>query len=281
MLMSAIDPRIERAASTMNDPRWSDVTARNASADGTFFYGVRTSGVYCRPSCASRMAKPENVAFYATQAAARQAGLRPCKRCKPEQTAHGVRVGRAADLSGEGVGATRAARRAGGADDDIRFAIGECALGALLVAQSRLGVCAILFGEDPAALLRDLQDRFPGSSVLADDAAMRQRLAQVAAFVDAPAMEPAFALDARGTPFQQRVWQVLREIPAHSTLSYADVAVRIGSPKAVRAVAQACAANKLAVAIPCHRVVRSDGALSGYAWGVERKRALLAREAQA
>lgn len=279
--MNAHDLRLERAASTLNDPRWNDVTARNASADGTFYYGVRTSGVYCRPSCATRTAKPENVAFYTSAAAARQAGLRPCKRCKPEQTARVLRGDRAAGLSGDGSGATRAVSCADDAAGAIRFVLGECALGTLLVAQSRLGVCAILFGDDAAALVRDLSDRFPGSSLLGDDAATRQRLAEVAAFVDAPATKPAFALDARGTPFQQRVWQALREIPARSTSSYADVAKRIGSPKAVRAVAQACAANKLAVAIPCHRVVRSDGTLSGYAWGVERKRSLLEREAKA
>jgi len=279
--MNAHDLRLERAASTLNDPRWNDVAARNAAADGTFYYGVHTTGVYCRPSCATRTAKPENVAFYASATAARQAGLRPCKRCKPEQTALNIRGDRAADPSGVGSGAIRAAARAGDAPGDIRFALGECALGTLLVAHSRLGVCAILIGDDAAALVRDLSDRFPGSRLLGDDAAARQRFAEVAAFVDAPATQPEFPLDARGTPFQQRVWQVLREIPPRSTLSYADVARRIGAPKAVRAVAQACAANKLAVAIPCHRVVRSDGAVSGYAWGVDRKRSLLAREAQA
>ncbi len=170
--------------------------------------------------------------------------------------------------------------RAGGADTDIRFAIGECSLGAILVAASEVGVCAILIGDDPDALARDLQDRFPRAELIGGDAGFEQLVAKVVGLVEAPGLGLDLPLDVRGTAFQQRVWQALRDIPAGSTVSYADVAQRIGAPKSVRAVAQACGANTLAVAIPCHRVVRNDGALAGYRWGVERKRALLERESR-
>ncbi len=155
----------------------------------------------------------------------------------------------------------------------------QCALGALLVAESERGVCAILLGDDPEPLLRDLQDRFPKAELVGGDAAFEGRVAQVVGFVEAPEIGLALPLDIRGTAFQERVWQALREIPPGHTLSYTELAARIGAPTAVRAVAQACGANRLAVAIPCHRVVRHDGALSGYRWGIERKRQLLAREA--
>jgi AraC family transcriptional regulator of adaptative response/methylated-DNA-[protein]-cysteine methyltransferase len=170
--------------------------------------------------------------------------------------------------------------RAGGTDSEIRFAIGECSLGSILVAQSERGVCAILLGDDPDALARDLQDRFPNATLVGGDRSYEQLVAQVVGFVEAPALGLDLPLDVRGTAFQQRVWRALRDIPAGSTASYSEIARRIGSPHAVRAVAGACAANMLAVAIPCHRVVRNDGELSGYRWGVPRKRALLEREAR-
>ena len=349
------------AAATVADPRWARVTARDAQADNTFFYSVRTTGVYCRPSCAARAPRPENVAFHASGADAQRAGFRPCKRCRPDDAPRAERQAAVvADLcrfiegadqaptldalaqhagisahhlhrlfkSVTGVtpkayaGAQRAKRvrqelarsetvtaaiydagynsngrfyaeadrvlgmtpthyRAGGADTDIRFAIGACSLGAILVAQSARGVCAIALGDDPDALARELQDRFPNARLLGGDAAFERLVARVVGFVEAPALGLDLPLDVRGTAFQQRVWQALRALPAGATASYAEVAVRIGAPKAVRAVAQACGANPLAVAIPCHRVVRTDGALSGYRWGVARKRALLAREAAA
>ena len=168
--------------------------------------------------------------------------------------------------------------RAGGVNTEIRFAIGECSLGAILVAMSGRGVCAILLGEDPDALVRDLQDRFPRADLIGGDADFEHLVAKVVGFIEAPAVGLDLPLDIRGTAFQQRVWQALREIPVGTTASYAEIARRIGSPKAVRAVAQACAANTLAVAVPCHRVIRSDGGLSGYRWGVERKRILQQRE---
>jgi AraC family transcriptional regulator of adaptative response/methylated-DNA-[protein]-cysteine methyltransferase len=349
------------ATSIEGDPRWAAVLARDHGSDGSFFYSVRSTGVYCRPSCAARPARPENVAFHATAAEAERAGFRPCRRCRPDQpslaeqqaamvtaacrlieqaetvptleqlaqpsglspfhfhrvfkavagvtpkqyaTAHRnrrVRSGlershtvteaifdagynassRFYETANEVLGMTPSRYRAGGADSEIRFAIGECSLGAILVAQSERGVCAILLGDDPDALARDLQDRFPKARLIGGDRDYERLVAQVVGFVEAPALGLDLPLDVRGTAFQQRVWQALREIPVGSTASYSEIARRIGAPKASRAVAQACAGNMLAVAIPCHRVVRNDGDLSGYRWGVPRKRALLEREAQA
>lgn len=347
------------AAAILADPRWAAVQARDKRADGRFFYSVRTTGVYCRPSCGARRARPENVAFHATSAAAERAGFRPCKRCKPDQPSlteqhaamvtaacraieqaettptleqlarpsglspfHFHRVFKAVagvtpkqyaaahrnrrlrdeleraatvteaifdagynassrfyETADQVLGMTPSSYRAGGADSEIRFAIGECSLGAILVAQSERGVCAILLGDDPDALARDLQDRFPKARLIGGDGAFEQLVARVIGLIETPAIGLELPLDVRGTAFQQRVWQALCDIPAGSTVSYSEVARRIGSPAAVRAVAGACAANMLAVAIPCHRVVRNDGELSGYRWGVERKRKLLEREA--
>jgi AraC family transcriptional regulator of adaptative response/methylated-DNA-[protein]-cysteine methyltransferase len=164
---------------------------------------------------------------------------------------------------------------------EIRFGVGECSLRSILVAATERGVCAILLGEDPDALAEDLQDRFPQTNLIAGDSAFEKLVATVVGLIEAPARGLNLPLDVRGSAFQQRVWQGLRSIPAGKTMSYAEIAKRIGLPKSVRAVAQACGANALAVAIPCHRVVGKDGALSGYRWGVERKRALLEREATA
>jgi AraC family transcriptional regulator of adaptative response/methylated-DNA-[protein]-cysteine methyltransferase len=359
MNMSA--KNVQLAAATVNDPRWASIVARDPKADGTFYYSVETTGVYCSPSCAARLARPENVRFHATRKDAEKAGFRPCKRCKPTQaslveqytvkvteacrileeseTVPGLedlatRVGvspyhfhrvfkhvtgltprayaaahrekrvrhalsrsdtvteaifgagynsnsRFYEKSNEVLGMTPTNYRAGGANTEIRFAIGECSLGAILVATSDRGVCAILLGDDPDELAHDLQDRFPRAHLIGGDAEFEQLVATVVGFVEAPGIGLDLPLDVRGTAFQQRVWRALREIPAGDTASYADIANRIGAPKAVRAVAQACAANALAVAIPCHRVVRNDGGLSGYRWGVERKRALLAKEVHA
>jgi AraC family transcriptional regulator of adaptative response/methylated-DNA-[protein]-cysteine methyltransferase len=167
-----------------------------------------------------------------------------------------------------------------GANERIHFALGECSLGSVLVARTPRGLCAILLGDRPESLVQELQARFPRANLTLDDD-LEQQVTQVAGLVETPSQNLDLALDTRGTSFQQRVWQALREIPAGSTATYTEVASRIGSPKSVRAVARACAANPLAVAIPCHRVIRGDGELSGYRWGVERKRALLQREAQA
>jgi AraC family transcriptional regulator of adaptative response/methylated-DNA-[protein]-cysteine methyltransferase len=322
-------------------------------------YAVKTTGVYCRPSCAARPARPENVAFHATPAAAERAGFRACKRCKPDQPplaerqaaqvaalcrllerndevptldelashaglsafhthrmfkavtgvtprayAAAHRAGRIRRELGKrgtvteaiyGAGYNSPARfyeqsnallgmtpttfRAGGADLEIRFAIGECTLGSILVAATARGVCAILLGDDPQALAHDLERRFAKAQLIGADPAFEQLVAQVVGLIEQPRLGTELPLDIRGTAFQQRVWKALCQIPAGQTASYAQIAATIGAPRSVRAVAQACAANALAVAIPCHRVVRTGGDLSGYRWGVERKRALLDREA--
>ena len=176
------------------------------------------------------------------------------------------------------LGMTPTQYRDGGADARIEFALGQCSLGAVLVARSARGVCAISLGDDPEALLRALQDRFPRADLVGGDAEFEHLVARVVGFIEAPRLGLALPLDVRGTAFQQRVWDALRRIPPGETASYAQVAAAIGAPASARAVASACASNPLAVAIPCHRVVRSDGGLSGYRWGVARKRELLARE---
>jgi AraC family transcriptional regulator of adaptative response/methylated-DNA-[protein]-cysteine methyltransferase len=177
------------------------------------------------------------------------------------------------------LGMTPGRYRAGGTGEALRFAVGQSSLGAILVASSDKGVAAILIGDDPDALVRDLQDRFPKAQLVGADAAYEALVARVVGFVEAPALGLDLPLDVRGTAFQQRVWQALRDVPAGTTATYSQIAHAIGAPKSMRAVAGACAANAIAVAIPCHRVVRNDGALSGYRWGVERKRILIDREA--
>jgi AraC family transcriptional regulator of adaptative response/methylated-DNA-[protein]-cysteine methyltransferase len=241
-----------------DEARWAAVVERDAAADGEFYYSVRTTGVYCRPSCKARPALRKNVGFHLSCAEAEQAGFRPCKRCKPNLSL---------------------IVQAPVSDPTIRFACGRCSLGRVLVATSSQGIRAILLGDDGAALADDLHRRFPRSAIIAADGELETPLAKVIGFVEAPSAGLDWPLDIKGTAFQRRVWQALAEIPPGSTVSYADVATRLGSPKAVRAVARACAGNPIAVAIPCHRVVRSDGAPSGYRWGVQRKQALLAREA--
>ena len=178
------------------------------------------------------------------------------------------------------LGMTPKAYRAGGKGMRIHFAVGRCSLGEILAAQSEVGICAILLGDDAQQLVQDLQDKFPNAELIGGDAQYEALMAQVVGLIEAPENGLALPLDIRGTAFQQRVWRALQAIPVGETVSYADIARRIGAPKAVRAVAGACAANMLAVAIPCHRVVRNDGALSGYRWGVERKKAVLEKEAQ-
>jgi AraC family transcriptional regulator of adaptative response/methylated-DNA-[protein]-cysteine methyltransferase len=355
-----VSEKVQNAAErTLNDPRWQRVLSRDESADGMFVYSVKTTGVYCRPSCPARPARPENVQFHASIADAKGAGFRACKRCKPDglrrdseyselvtaacriieardqvpklrdlaakigmsefhfhrvfksitgltprQYAAAHRANRVrAHLEKDGtvtnaildagygsssrfyeqaegvLGMTPSHFRSGGTGQDIRFAVGECSLGSVLVASSNKGICAILLGDDPDALARDLQDQFPKANLIGGDQAFESLVATVVGLIEEPTQRLELPLDIRGTAFQQRVWKALREIPPKSTVCYAQIAARIGAPTAVRAVAQACGANRLAVAIPCHRVVRNDGGLSGYRWGVERKQALLNREA--
>ena len=360
--MNVSDKNALLAAVTLRDTRWAAVVARDTDADGRFYYSVRTTGVYCKPSCAARTARPENVAFHASCAEAEAAGFRPCQRCRPGQPSlaelhaatiagicakisqsetdiplaqlaasagmslyhfhrifkavtgltpkaysaaqretrmrnalgNGCRVTEAIygagynsssrfyEKSSQVLGMTPSSYREGGVKAEIRFAIGECTLGSILVASSRVGVCAIFLGDDPGQLAQDLQDAFPRADLIGGDGEFEQLVARVVGAIEAPASGSALfgqlPLDIRGTAFQQRVWQALRNIPPGSTVSYTDIARAIGSPNAVRAVAGACAANTLAVAIPCHRVVRTDGSISGYRWGVERKRTLLELE---
>jgi AraC family transcriptional regulator of adaptative response/methylated-DNA-[protein]-cysteine methyltransferase len=344
----------------VNDSRWAQVIARDRSADGQFWYSVATTGIYCRPSCPSRVANPKNVQLHDTLEEARATGFRPCKRCNPDglsldaenaalvakacrlienseeepglnDLASAVRrspshfhrlfkaatgltpkdyadayratrvreglmtsnsvteaiydagfnsSGRFYEKSTEMLGMTPTQYRSGGVNEDIRFAVGECSLGTLLVASSKKGIAAILLGGEPDKLVRELQDRFPKARLIGADREYEALVARVVGFIEAPGQGLDLPLDIRGTAFQQRVWRALQDIPVGRTVSYTELARRIGSPKAVRAVAGACAANSIAVAIPCHRVVRNDGSLSGYAWGVERKRALIAKEAR-
>ena len=247
---------------TRDEDRWAAVIRRDPYADGAFYYAVRTTGVYCRPSCAARPARRENVSFHESCEAAERAGFRPCKRCRPNKDA-------------------RADADARHPSESIRFLVNRCSLGRVLVAATGKGVCAVLLGNDAKALERDLQRRFPAVKLLMADEQLREWAARVVELIEAPQLDRALPLDVRGTEFQRRIWQALREIPSGVTASYQEIAKRVGAPEAVRAVAQACAANAVAVVIPCHRVVRSDGSLSGYRWGVDRKRALLAREAGA
>lgn len=341
------------------DPRWAQLVARDATADGTFFYSVESTGVYCRPSCGARLPNPKNVRFHATLEAAERAGYRACKRCRPTQAAGAALAAKVTQacrlLEGPGavpalpelaaavglspshfhrafkaacgvtprayaaarrarrvshelprsrsvsaaihqagfnatsrfyeqssalLGMTPSELRAGGLNQKIHFAVGQCSLGAILVAQSTRGVCSILLGDEPEQLVRDLEQRFARAELLGGDAEFEQLVARVVGFVEAPRLGLDLPLDVRGTAFQLRVWQALCAIPPGSTATYAEIAERIGAPRAVRAVGTACGRNPLAVAIPCHRVVRQNGDLSGFRWGIERKRSLLEREAQ-
>jgi AraC family transcriptional regulator of adaptative response/methylated-DNA-[protein]-cysteine methyltransferase len=358
--MTATPEKTDRIPQSFSDDegRWQAVVNRDPAADGVFFYSVRTTGVYCRPTCAAKLALRKNVRFHATCQDAEKAGFRPCKRCKPTEESlaarHASAVAQACRIieeaddmpslddlassigmssyyfhrvfkthtgltpkgyasahrsrrvrqelaqsatvtsaiygagfnsnsrfyesSNELLGMTPKIFREGGSGIVIRFAIGESWLGPILVAASGKGVCAILLGDDPDELAHDFEDRFPEAELIGGDAEFEQLVAKVVGFVEMPSIGLDLPLDIRGTAFQQRVWEALRKIPAGSTASYADIAKQIGQPKSVRAVAQACGANALAVAIPCHRVVRTDGSLSGYRWGVERKEKLLRRE---
>jgi AraC family transcriptional regulator, regulatory protein of adaptative response / methylated-DNA-[protein]-cysteine methyltransferase len=347
------------AAATTSDPRWDLLVEKEKAGNRDFFYSVRTTGVYCRPSCGARLPRPENVRFYATTSEAASAGFRPCKRCKPdrqpraaEHAAIIVKVcrlieateklpnlqevaqvagmsvfhlhrtfkavtgltpgayaaarrtmrvrkslstspsvtdaiyhagfnssSRFYETSNESLGMTPTTFRDGGADTGIHFAIAQCSLGSILVAKSERGVCAVLLGDDPAQLVIDLQNQFPKAKLLGNEGGYEDLVAKIVRLVEQPAVGVDLPLDIRGTVFQQRVWKALQTIPLGSTASYAEIAAAIGTPKAIRAVAQACAANTLAALIPCHRVIRTDGGLAGYRWGVQRKRKLLEREA--
>ena len=349
------------AANLVSDQQWIALTERDAGADGQFFYAVRTTGVYCRPSCSARQPLRRNVEIFETTEAAQAAGFRACKRCRPDapdpraaqretirmacrriesaetspslqeladwagyspfhfqrlfkrevgltpkqyEKAHRERRVRgeigssntitdaiydagfqssAAFYAGavQMFGMTPTHRRAGGRGETIRFAIGECRLGVVLVAATEAGVCAVSLGDDAAGLLREFQDEFGDAEIVGGDTGFETRVANIIGLIEQPGETvPAgsLELDIRGTAFQKRVWTALTQIAPGDTTNYQSIARAIGQPTAARAVAQACGANRIAVAIPCHRVVRSDGQLSGYRWGIERKRALLEQE---
>ncbi len=320
--------------------------------------GVKTTGVYCRPSCPARKPLRKNVGFHATCAEAEASGFRACKRCKPNASAgadnhadkvaaacrmiesadtpprldelaaasglsayHFHRVFKAAmgltpkayatahrdkrvretlkgntsvtdaiyeagfnssgrfyDGAQRALGMKPRAFRAGGADMQIRYAIAPCSLGLVLAGVTDAGVCAIFLGDDETELRQQLTARFPKAEITEAKKSLGKLLGDIVASITIPAKAAALPLDIRGTAFQQRVWAALRDIPPGETATYAEIANRIGAPKAVRAVGTACGANPVAIAVPCHRVVGSDGKLTGYRWGVERKRALLTRE---
>jgi AraC family transcriptional regulator, regulatory protein of adaptative response / methylated-DNA-[protein]-cysteine methyltransferase len=343
---------------TNEESRWNAVVKRDQAAEGCFYYAVRTTGVFCRPGCSSRLPVRENVEFFNTYREAELAGYRPCKRCEPgassprerlvevivqacrrlEQLEENPKLDELAEEAGlspwhfhrlfkKNVGvtpkqyaATQQARRfrdnlktsrsvteaiydsgfgsssrayekardrlamtpsrykRGAAELTIRYSTAPCFLGWVIAAATDRGICAIEFGDDPRALPAKVQASFPNAYLEEAGPDFSAVIQKVIAFIEAPGKGIELPLDIQGTAFQQRVWQVLREVPPGITVSYAEIADHIGSSKAVRAVAQACAANKLAIAIPCHRVVRSDGKLSGYRWGIDRKRMLLLRE---
>ena len=339
-----------------DDRAWRAVTARDACFDGRIYYAVKTTGIYCRPSCPARKPDRANVTFHASPEAAERAGFRPCKRCDPSATtppwaekieqacrlmesaeapltlaALAQAVGlsthhfhrqfkealgitpkayaaalrddrvRAALSGGASVteslytagfsssgrfysgasGALGMAPRAfrdGGTAEQLTYAVAPCSLGHVLIAASAKGVCAILLGDGPDELSEALQTLFPHATLNEGDERFDATAAALVSLVDTPAKQSQLPLDIRGTSFQRRVWEALRKIPPGMTATYGEIAAAIGAPNAVRAVAGACAANKLALIIPCHRVIRSDGALSGYRWGPGRKRTLLDRE---
>ncbi len=357
---SSIRPKIEHSATADHEQCWQAVIDKDANQDGKFFFAVKTTGIYCRPSCPSRAPKRVNVEFFADADAARQSGYRACLRCAPDgvskrqqQTEAILKACRLIESSSERIHLAQLAEKvglspyhfhrmfkdvtgvtpleyfksrqiaqigasirsessiteaiyeagfgsssrfyenadamlgmrprtykAGGRGEVIRVSIRSCALGLVLVAATAVGICTIEFGDNADELGRRVAERFPNSLIVKEDAQFEMWLEKILAHIQLPANSLDLPLDIRGTAFQQQVWKALRDIAPGDTLSYGQVAERIGRPTAVRAVATACASNVLALAIPCHRVVRGNGELSGYRWGAERKRALLGLEAR-
>lgn len=343
---------------TTDQTRWEALVRRDTLADGAFFYAVKTTGIYCRPGCPSRLPNRENVHFFDTPEQAEEAGFRPCKRCTPsapsglepqrgwvlqacqiierakeppalvelaravglspshlhrtfkrlvgitpKQYAMEVRRKRVCDNLGQTSSVTDAIQQAGYASSSrfyendatalgmppatyqkkgrgarIRYAVGQCDLGWVLIAATEKGLCAIDLGDQEQDLVAGLHDRFSEAEWVTSDTLLETWMERVLALLQAPSDRLDLPLDVQGTAFQRRVWAALRDITPGTTASYAQIAARIGQPQAFRAVAQACASNPVVVAIPCHRVIRSDGGLGGYRCGVERKHALLDRE---
>lgn len=354
--MSMLMATKKLSRSTVADRRWAAVVARRGDLQDSFIYAVKTTGVFCRPGCASRLPRRENVQFFDDPTAARRGGFRPCKRCRPEEAApidpqaeavhracrtldergptslaelaaaagyspphfqrlfkrltgvtprayaaqqrlrragkqlrEGATVSDAAYAAGYStssrfyddaakLGMRPAELRRGAQGQAIQTAFASTDLGLVLVAATSRGLCAIELGDDKAALLAALRELFPHAEFQPATKAFRRQVAEVAAAVDRPQRGLKLPLDIQGTAFQRRVWEALQQIPAGSTMTYAALAAKIGKPRAVRAVGTACGANKLSIAVPCHRAVGSDGKLHGYRWGLERKKSLLARE---
>lgn len=335
--------------------KWQQVVARDARQDGRFVFAVRTTGIYCRPSCPSRRPRRDSVEFFPNPNEAERAGYRACLRCKPTEVSsqaryiaharrildsaegvvtlpqlskqvglspfhlqrlfkratglspreyqsarrmqrvkHGLRKGddvttalydagfgsssRLYEKAPKNLGMTPGEYKRGGAGAIITFAIAPSPLGRLLVAATERGLCAVRFGDNAGDLERDLREEFHAAELHRDEAAMQQYLEPLLAMIRGENTIIDLPVDVRATAFQTKVWEKLRQIPRGETRSYSDIAREIGNPAAVRAVARACASNPVALAIPCHRVVRSDGDESGYRWGVERKRKLLRQE---
>src|SRR5450759_317846 len=351
----AVTMQTESQNENRNENHWQQVMARDARQDGRFVFAVRTTGVYCRPSCPSRRPRRDSVEFFPDPREAERAGYRACLRCKPTEisaqaqyvlrarqlldNAEGVvtlaqlskRIGlspfhlqrlfkratglspreyqsarrmqqvktelrKAGDVttalynagfsspsrlyekSDQQLGMTPGTYRRGGAGATITFAIAPTSLGRMLIAATERGLCVVRFGESVTELERDLRNEFHAATVQRDDAAMGRYIAPLLASLGGEKTTIDLPLDVRATAFQQKVWETLQRIPRGETRSYTEIARAIGDPRAVRAVARACASNPVALAVPCHRVVRSDGNLAGYRWGLERKRKLLERE---
>lgn len=353
---------VTTAAAPAEERFWQAIRTRDADYDGLFYYGVRTTGVYCRPSCASRQPRRENVHFFALPEAARQAGFRACLRCRPDEAAvrdpqaeltqslcrlidqqleeplniaalseqvklsqfHLQRLfkklmgitprqyaeARRADLfktrvkagrsvteamyeAGYGsssrlyekaaaqLGMTPATYRKGGKGMKIDYTIAECPLGLLLVAVTDKGICSVTLGDKDEGLTGGLRAEFPQAEIARDEKRLRTQVRALLAHLAGQEPHPDLPLDVQGTAFQKRVWEELRRIPYGQTASYSEIARRIGRSSATRAVARACATNPAALVTPCHRVVRENGELGGYRWGVERKRRLLEKEKSA
>ena len=340
------------------DWRWMAVEAKNSEFDGVFYFGVQTTGVFCRPSCSSRSPKPQNVRFFETPDDAETAGFRACLRCKPKQELTpgpaAALIGRAfrilletvdeiptvdelasrLDVSaghlqktfkavlglspkevtdmmrienfkknvretdvttslydsgygssrslyekaGETLGMTPATYKKGGKGMKINYTIADSPLGKLLVAATERGICAVSFGDDADSLRRELAEEFFAAEIEDNDSGLKDAVRAIVKSLDGEKTILTLPLDLHATAFQMRVWSELRKIPYGETRSYAQVAEAVGNPKAVRAVARACATNPVALVTPCHRVIGSDGKLSGYRWGIERKKALLEKE---
>lgn len=341
-----------------DDARWNAVIDNNSSADGSFYYAVITTGVYCRPSCSSRLPNRANVEFFTTYDEAETAGYRACKRCTPtasskaiereQKIIHACRIieksetslkldelatqvnlspyhfhrlfkkivgvtpkqyasrnqsrrfqeslktspsitdaiysagygssGGAYDKTQDQLAMKPKVYRKGGAGITITYGLAQCFLGWIIIGATDRGICAIEFGDDPGTLPDQVQISFPNAQLKKADRSFITLIKEVVDFIKSPEDTFQIPLDIQGTAFQQQVWNILRQIKLGETLSYTEVAERIGKPKAARAVASACASNKLAVVIPCHRVISKVGKMSGYRWGTERKKMLLESE---